>query len=200
MSDMRFLRTTEVIERLRAKIRGMGKKIGGANDPIDSKEDKARLTPPCLYVGLGTCTSTVDSDQGSIQMIIRHEFNIILHLDNTDRRGQYADVVSTKIRIALLRVLAGWLPDQSLSTSASVNCHSSMLAFAGDDLIRDDRAGYFRSYIFFQNYTFDSSEDALGMLGNYDDLDDFDELCQATVINTDPNVKDVKIELTGIHE
>lgn len=197
---MRFLTTTEVIERLKATIQNIGNNIGGADD-FDDIEDKSRLPTPCLYVSLGaTVTPTVDSFETGVQQTIRHEIEITLHVDKTDRRGQYADVVALKFRMALLRALDGWLPDPALSTSPDVNCNSTVMFFAGEQLLPGNRANYFRSFVFAQDYTFDSSEDALGMLGNYGDLNDFDELCLDIVIDPDVNVDDVGIELTGIHE
>lgn len=199
MSDMRFLTTTEIIERLKATINGIGNRVGGA-DNFDDIDDNARLETPAIYVTLGDCTASNDSLQTGMQQTIRHEFEIILHIEKTDRRGQFEDAVALKMRMALLRALNGWLPDPGLSTSPSVNCHSTVLFFAGDNFISEDRANYFRNYIFAQEYTFDSSEDALGMLGNYDDLDDFDSLCLDIIIDPDTDVQDVQIVLTDIHE
>lgn len=199
MSDMRFLTTTEIIERLKATINGIGNRVGGA-DNFEDVEDSARLETPALYVILGDCTASNDSLQTGVQQTIRHEFEIILHIDKTDRRGQHEDVTALKFRMALIRALNGFLPDPDLATSPSVNCHSTVLFFAGDNFISEDRANYFRNYIFAQEYNFDSSEDALAMLGNYDDLDDFDSLCADIIIDPNPDVKDVQIVLTDIHE
>ena len=90
MADMRFLRPSEVIERLKATVKGLGgvgvERIGGVED-FDGVEYKARLAPPALYVQLNPGSGTNDSLQTGIQQTLIHEFEIVFHLDKTDRRG-----------------------------------------------------------------------------------------------------------------
>jgi len=199
MSNMRFLRVSEVITHLRDTINGMSNRVGGA-DSYDSADDKAKLALPCLYVILDPGEGVTDSVQTGLQQTIRHGFEVILHLDKTDRRGQYAMELVVKMKMALLVALNGWLPDPSLASSESVNCHSTVLQYQNDSLLHEDRANVFWGFTFFQHYSFDSSKDGLGMIGDYDDLNDFDALDLDIIVNEDPDVSDVKIELTGIHE
>ena len=199
MSNMRFLRVSEVIERLRDTVSGIEKRVGGADDAGDT-EDKGKLDLPCLYVTLASGSASSTTKQTGMQQTLTHGFQIILHIDKTDRRGQYATELVVNMKMALLVALNGWLPDVSLSSSESVNCNATVLGYVNDGLLDDDGADFFWAFNFEHEYDFDSSEDALGMLGDYADLNDFDALDLDIVINPDVDVEDVKIELTGVHE
>ena len=199
MADMRFLRVLEVIERLKTTINGLDNRVGGA-DSFDSADDKAKLALPCLYVTLAPGTGIVDSLQTGLQQKIRHEFDIILHVDKTDRRGQYAMDLVVEMKMALLVSLAGWLPDSSLPTSESVNCNSTVLQYVDDGLLKEDRANLFWGFTFGQDYLFDSNDDGLGMIGDPEDLNNFDALDLDIILNEDPDVQDVQIRLTDIYE
>ena len=92
---------------------------------------------------------------------------------------------------ALLWAIAGWKPADF--------CHARTLYFTGDTGQFADRANYYHLYEFEHEYFFDSSEDGLGELGPYEDLDIFDELC-ADIINEDyePEIT-AQIDQDGIY-
>jgi len=181
VARFRYIKPQEIVERLRATIANIGNRVGGAAE-FEVAEDKARLQTPALYV-----------------MLDKHRFFVVLHIDDsseqyTDRRLAYSQDVAMNMREALKRSLVGW------SGPEEVQCHSKPITFNGDFIVETDRADYYRTYQFTQEYRWNSTQDGLGDLGEYDDLPDFNDLCM-DIIDEDhkPNVT-AQIEMTDIHE
>ena len=162
--SFQLIKPSDLIKRLREfsdeYMPALSSRIAGAAG-LDEVEDKTRLSVPALFVSLADNGVEVEGQQTGFQGNLDNQFDIILVLENTDRRAQEAEEISIAFREFLLAVLSGWKP---------VASRGNGLIPLGDALSYVDRSRYIRTYSFLQLAYFDSNEDGLGMLGDYDDL------------------------------
>lgn len=190
--SFQLIRPSDIIERLRtfsaSYMPALANRIAGAAD-FDSVEDKTRLATPSLFVAVSDNGVEILGTQTGFQGTVENRFDIILVLENADRRGQAAEELSIAYKEFLLAVLAGWKPS---------GVRGKGLQYAGDSIALVDRARYMRIYSFLQLSQFDSNEDGLGDLGDYDSLPWLSTIAGSIDNNQDEDVHDVPFELDGL--
>lgn len=167
LTSLDLVTPSDVIARLRelasTLFPELGVRIYGAAS-YDKTEDWTRVEVPNLVVlqgdNYGERWPSDESEQTGTQQRLTRRIDVMLTLENSDRRGQEADALSVAYGEFLIQALVGW------SKGSTALC----MAYDGDELFKIEKSRYFRVYHFSQRVTFDSNDVAWGDLGDLDAL------------------------------
>jgi len=170
----RFIRPSEVIERLRAtrtivSLAESDFHILGCGEFIKATESGKFIqnADVALYVLCGNSSSSLITDAGLGSNEVTHTIDVVLYIRSRDNRAQYSDQLSVWFKEFLTRSLIGY-----------ENGSGQPLTFGGDSFNNTENvAAYTRTFQFSQR-VFIEGEDLIGD-GSADDLEDF-----TTIFNT----------------
>jgi len=167
LQDLGLLTPTQIISRLRTLAATLyptlGSRIYGAAN-YDKADDWSRVEVPSLVVmqadNSGERYPSDQSEQTGTQQRLTRRFDILLTLENSDKRGQEADSTAVAYAQFLIQALVGWSNDEN----------GFCIAYEGDDLYKADKSRYMRVFHFSQRVTFDSNEVSWGDIGDVSSL------------------------------